>query len=309
MKINVTLLCKASRYSKAANSRKYIVIHNTANTASARAEALNCNRNDGQSSFHYVLDGSEIYASVPTKYTAWSVGAWSGCEQLIGNGESISIEVCSDCKEFTKAQKEQLRELVRYLMQEYKIPKSHVVRHYDCHTGRKRCPYAYSGTKTNDAKWETLRNYLCDDTYKYVPVQIYNSNCKDAQQWQIIADKDGYCNIINRKYGQVLDCQHGAIAPSTPVGVWDSNGSDCQKWRLLYYENERCFEIVNKKSGLALDLKGGNCDASTPLQIYTRNNSKAQRFAIIPIDGTWNWIVSAKACKPLEIKGGGKSKR
>lgn len=311
MKINSDYPCKSTRYLKSANSRRYIVIHNTANTATAKQEAMNCHNNAGQSSFHYVLDGNEIYSSVPVSYIAWSVGAWSGCKQLIGNSESISIEVCSNGVDFTSKQQNQLSELVKYLMRKFNIPKSRIVRHYDCHTGHKRCPYAYSGTKANEAKWAKLVEFLCNDsvaTYNYVTAQIYQANQKDAQRWQIVADKDGFCSIINKKHGQALDCQNGKIAKSTPVGVWMPNNTDAQKWQLVKHD-DGLMEIVNKKSGLALEIKGGNCDDSTPLQIYTRNDSKSQRFALIPIDSTYCYIVNAKSCKPIEIKGGAKSTR
>lgn len=312
MKIDSSLPCKASRYSKAINSRRYIVIHNTANTASARQEALNCHNNAGQSSFHYVLDGKEIYSSVPESYTAWSVGAWSGCKQLIGNSESISIEVCSNGTEFTLEERNQLSELVRYLMGKYKVPKSRIVRHYDCHTGHKPCPRYYCGSKAADARWEKLRDFLITekvDTYRYVTVQTYTPNQKDAQKWQIIADKDGYCTIVNRKYGQALDCQNGKTSKSTPVGVWIPNDTDAQKWQIFKDEDSALVEIVNKKSGLALDVKGGSVEPSAPVQLYTRNGSYSQRFALIPCGEGFHYIIGAKSLLPLEIKGGQKSTR
>lgn len=132
----------------------HIVIHNTGNTASAAAEASYAHDDQHSSSFHYVLDGGSIYQCVHEYDTAWSVGAWSGATQLISNGQSISIEVCSDGVPFTDAEISQCAWLVQDIMQRYGIPADNVVRHYDCHTGHKLCPAAYSGD--NDGAWPGL---------------------------------------------------------------------------------------------------------------------------------------------------------
>lgn len=150
--------CKPSRYTKGGNSRKYIVVHNTANTASAVNEANNIHNNAGSSSFHYVLDDKDIVQCVHDYDTAWAVGAWSGCTAYVKNSESISIEVCNPGTEFSTAEKQNLRKLVMHLMEYYGIPASRVVRHWDCHSGRKACPKFYSGS--NNSAWSALHAYI-----------------------------------------------------------------------------------------------------------------------------------------------------
>lgn len=140
-------------YTPGGNSCRYIVVHNTSNTANANAEARYAANDQHPSSYHYVLDGSNpVYQILDDTDTAWAVGAWSGARQLIGNNESISIEVCSNGTEFTGSEVAQLTELVGILMKRHGIPASRVVRHYDCHTGHKDCPAAY----VNQAKWNAL---------------------------------------------------------------------------------------------------------------------------------------------------------
>lgn len=158
---------RSDRYTPGGNSHKCIVVHNTANTASANNEALNLKNNSGSSSFQYVLDGIEIIQCVHDYDTAWAVGAWAGATPIIANSESISIEVCSPGTEFTSAEVEQLRKLVLHLMEYYSIPAHNVVRHYDCHTGHKLCPAAYCGSSANDARWEKLRSYITGKTSSY----------------------------------------------------------------------------------------------------------------------------------------------
>lgn len=143
-------------YRHGGNSMEWIVVHNTGNSASAENEARYAQNDQHESSYHYVLDGDECYQLLNDWDTAWAVGAWRGAVQWIGNSESISIEVVSDGVEFTVAEKDQLRELVGALMAEHGIPADHVVRHYDCHSGRKDCPAFY----VDEGAWADLRAYI-----------------------------------------------------------------------------------------------------------------------------------------------------
>lgn len=150
----------AGNYTPGGNSCRYIVVHNTGNTASARSEASYAQNDQHESSYHYVLDGSECYQVLDDTDTAWAVGAWRGCTQYIGNGESISIEVCSDGVPFTDAEVSMLSELVQTLMQRHGIDGGHVVRHRDCHSGHKDCPAAY----VDDGAWQALKARIVEGT-------------------------------------------------------------------------------------------------------------------------------------------------
>ena len=159
--ISRAFTCHPQRYSPGGNSPKYIVIHYTANDAPARNEATNVMyNNDGRkASAHFYLDGSgTIYQVMELTDTAYAVGAWAGATQLIGNRESVSIEVCNDGGQFTVDEIAELRWLARRLMAHLGIDADHVVRHFDCHTGRKECPLYYSGF--NNKHWETLHDTI-----------------------------------------------------------------------------------------------------------------------------------------------------
>ena len=139
-------------YSIGGNSCRYIVVHYTGAPGSAKATATWSHRDAHGSSYHYVLDGSgTIWQTMRDTDTAWAVGAWAGCSQLIRNSESISIEVCSAGADFTPAEISELRWLVQRLMAAHPTPASRVVRHWDCHTGRKLCPAPYCGSAATDA--------------------------------------------------------------------------------------------------------------------------------------------------------------
>lgn len=150
----------SGNYTPGGNACRYIVVHNTGNTAGARAEANYAASNQHPSSYHYVLDGTgTIYQILNDTDTAWAVGAWRGVSQLIGNGESISIEVCSNGTAFTPEEIAELRWLVQTLMNRYGISPAHVVRHYDCHTGRKDCPAYY----VDATRWATLHALITSE--------------------------------------------------------------------------------------------------------------------------------------------------
>lgn len=149
----------SGNYSAGGNAPRYIVVHYTANTATARQEATYAATSQHPSSYHFVLDGGgTIYQLLDVTDTAWAVGAWAGATQLIGNSESVSIEVCNDGRQFTTDEVAELRWLVRKLMRELGIDADHVVRHFDCHTGRKDCPLYYAGF--GNKAWETLRDTI-----------------------------------------------------------------------------------------------------------------------------------------------------
>lgn len=145
---------RPDRYTAGGNSKQFIAVHNTGSTASAVNEAKNLHNNPGTSSFQYTLDGSSIYQCVHDYDTAWAVGAWKGTTPYIKNDQTISIEVCCPGTEFTDAEKDQLHFLVQDLMAFHGIPASHVVRHWDCHSGRKECPRFYSGA--GNSAWDDL---------------------------------------------------------------------------------------------------------------------------------------------------------
>lgn len=141
---------------------KYIAIHYTAGSTSKSGKAMEA-RNiflSRNASADFVVDDEQIVQINPDikNYFCWAVGdkknATSRGGRLYGiatNKNTVSIEICSNLRAGTtaaipnhdgwyftdKAVNNALR-LVRYLMQQYNIPKSNVVRHYD--VSGKLCP-------------------------------------------------------------------------------------------------------------------------------------------------------------------------
>lgn len=162
MRISREYHAHSGNYNVGGNSCRYIVVHNTGNVANARAEARFAQNDQHPSSYHYVLDGNECFQILDDTDTAWAVGAWAGAYQIIGNRESVSIEVCSNGTEFTSQEIRQLTELVGILMDRWNIPAERVVRHYDCHSGHKDCPAFY----VNQSRWNALWSVITSGIIK-----------------------------------------------------------------------------------------------------------------------------------------------
>lgn len=115
-----------------------IVIHNTANDASAQNEVAHMQRNGNKVSFHYAVDDKEIVQGIPLTRNSWNAGDGGNGK---GNREGISIEICyskSGGSRFEKAQ-ENAAELTAYLLKKYGWGLEKVTKHQD-YNG-KHCPH------------------------------------------------------------------------------------------------------------------------------------------------------------------------
>lgn len=93
MKINQKLVSESKYNIKCPYEMKpeFIVVHNTANDASAANEISYMVRNNNEVSFHFAVDNEEIWQGVPLNRNTWNAG--DGAEG-IGNRKGISIEIC-----------------------------------------------------------------------------------------------------------------------------------------------------------------------------------------------------------------------
>ena len=107
MKI-VQNLVPASKYSVKcpySMTPEFIVVHNTANDASARNEIAYMISNNNQVSFHYAVDDKEIVQGIPENRNAWHAGDGAHGQ---GNRKGLSIEICyskSGGQRFIEAEK------------------------------------------------------------------------------------------------------------------------------------------------------------------------------------------------------------
>ncbi len=130
-----------------------IVIHNTANDASAKNEVAYMRRNNNQVSFHYAVDDKEIVQGIPENRNAWHSGDGNGK----GNREGIAIEIChskSGGAKFDKAEAIAI-ELIVDILKRYGWGIDKVTKHQD-YNG-KYCPH-----RTLDLGWERFLGMIED---------------------------------------------------------------------------------------------------------------------------------------------------
>ena len=115
-----------------------IVVHNTANNASAKNEVAYMRRNNNQVSFHYAVDDKEVVQGIPENRNAWHSGDG---EHGKGNREGIAIEICyskSGGDRFTQAEL-RAAELIADILKRYGWGVDRVTKHQD-YSG-KYCPH------------------------------------------------------------------------------------------------------------------------------------------------------------------------
>ena len=117
---------------------EFIVVHNTANDASAYNEVAYMIRNNKKVSFHFAVDDKEIWQGVPTNRNTWNAGDNTNGK---GNRKGIAIEICysmSGGDRFTKAEN-LAAEFIASLLHERDWGIEMVTKHQD-YNG-KNCPH------------------------------------------------------------------------------------------------------------------------------------------------------------------------
>lgn len=182
MEINKTYPCHSSNYRKGRrDSIKYIVIHYVGATGGAldNVKYYGSAANIGASAHFYVGHASEngaIYQSVAPEDCAWHCGSETGkYYSECRNDSSIGIEMCCHKAKdgtwyFDDITVEKAIEFTRYLMNEYGIDASRVIRHYD--VTHKTCPAPFVD---NPAKWKEFKNAIQKEAIN-MPKTVYSLN-------------------------------------------------------------------------------------------------------------------------------------
>ena len=136
---------------------EFIVVHNTANDATAENEVAYMIRNKNQVSFHYAVDDQEVVQGVPINRNTWHAGDGNG----EGNRKGISIEICyskSGGTRFDQAEKNAAH-FIATLLRERQWGIDKVKKHQDFRN--KYCPH-----RTLDKGWngfiQMIKSYLND---------------------------------------------------------------------------------------------------------------------------------------------------
>lgn len=250
---------------------EFIVVHNTANDASANNEIAYMISNNNKVSYHYAVDDVEIVQGILENRNAWHAGDGGSGK---GNRKGLAIEICyskSGGEKFDKAE-ENAAEFIASKLKEKGWGIDKVKKHQDF--ANKYCPH-----RTLDYGWERflnkIRTYLGQAT---VDTSINTSKDLNLIVDEVIAGKWG--NGEDRKnrlsqagynYSEVQDLVNQKLAGSSTnsksidtivdeviAGQW-GNGND-RKTRLenAGYNYQEVQNKVNEKLGVKTSNKKSN---------------------------------------------------
>lgn len=207
-----------------------IVVHNTANDASAASEISYMISNDNEVSFHYAVDDKEIVQGVLESRNTWNAADGNGP----GNRQGIAIEICyskSGGEKFDKAEKN-AAEFIASILKRKGWNISKVTKHQD-YSG-KYCP-----ERTLNYGWQRFLNmvqsymstdnapFTCD-THSTVTIQKgkkYQALITCASYPKVIAGTGDIVSIslASRSGNNYFFAFTGAKAGST--GIYINNSS------------------------------------------------------------------------------------
>ena len=137
---------------------EFIVVHNTANDATAENEVAYMIGNKNQVSFHYAVDDQEVVQGLPIDRNAWACGDGANGK---GNRKGIQVEICyskSGGTRFDEAEKNAAH-FIATLLRERQWGIDKVKKHQDFRN--KYCPH-----RTLDKGWngfiQMIKSYLND---------------------------------------------------------------------------------------------------------------------------------------------------
>ncbi len=131
---------------------EFIVVHNTANDASAANEVAYMISNNNKVSFHYAVDDKQIVQGIPENRNAWHAGDGGSGK---GNRKGLSIEICyskSGGNKFIEAEKLAAK-FIAFKLKEKGWDISKVMKHQDF--SKKYCPH-----RTLDMGWQRFLNMV-----------------------------------------------------------------------------------------------------------------------------------------------------
>ncbi len=203
---------------------EFIVIHNTANNASASNEVAYMHRNNNEVSFHFAVDDKEIIQGLPLNRNSWNAGDGGSGK---GNRKGISIEICyskSGGTKFETAQKN-AAELTAKLLKDYGWGIDKVKKHQDFNG--KYCPhrtladygwgYFLNLVKGYMTPKTTTTNVKKDSLVSIKSGAVYYNSTKKVPSW-VLGDK-WYVAEINGSRAVINKNEKGTSAINSPIDV------------------------------------------------------------------------------------------
>lgn len=249
-----------------------IVVHNTANDASARNEITYMTNNDYETSFHYAVDDKEIVQGIEENRNGWHASDGNGK----GNREGIAIEICyskSGGKRFIKAEQNAV-DLIVDILKRYGWGIDRVTKHQD-YGNHKYCPH-----RTLDMGWDRFLNMIkakLEDKSVSNEVNVYYRVKTQKHGWlKEVKNLEDYAGYENSPItGLAIRVDKGSVRYRVHIKeIKDNNGNIIVKGRWLPYVTD--YNIKDKINGYA---GNGNIIDCVEVYYYTPNNIRPYKKA------------------------------
>ena len=248
-----------------------IVVHNTANDASADQEIRYMNKSEAeggrQVSYHYAVDDIEAVQGLPENRNGWHAGDGNGK----GNREGIAIEICyslSGGDRFIKAEQNAV-ELIVDILKRYGWGIDKVTKHQDYSS--KYCPH-----RTLDMGWDRFINMIKakmgDETPVEQPANYLKANYIGVSIVDALKSIGVDSSFTNRKRLAVLNGisnysgtpgQNTTLLSLLKQGKLKANGSGNTNVSQPAKTDDTAYLKVNYNGTSIVDaLKSANMDSS-----------------------------------------------
>ncbi len=207
---------------------EFIVVHNTANDASAMSEVSYMIGNNNKVSFHAAVDGYRVVEGIPFDRNTWN--ATDGRNGK-GNRKGIAVEICyskSGGENFNEAE-ELAAEYIAYLLKQRNWGIEKVKKHHDF--ASKYCPH-----RTMDLGWDRFLN-MVKSHLEDVPEEKKNEHIESGSDEPVRTYKNG----------------------STSEVVYSDSSCTIKIGSLNKWEKCDCFGIFNNRAMVRYQVgKTGN---------------------------------------------------
>lgn len=260
---------------------EFVVVHNTANDASAENEIAYMIRNDNQVSYHYAVDDVCIVQGIPTNRNAWHSGDGANGN---GNRKGIAIEICyskSGGDRFIKAE-QNAAEFIARILTAYGWGIDKVKKHQDF--SNKYCPH-----RTLDMGWDRflkmIESYMDNHVNNITKSIDEIANEVIAGAWGNGEDRKNRLEAAGYNYSEVQAKVNEILNGGTPV-VNNTQKlylpASASSWRIYHLNvapvkgNECGFLKPSKFGGLEYDILGWTQDNVAIIQ--TRDFGQVQIY-------------------------------
>nr|DAJ09135.1 MAG TPA: N-acetylmuramoyl-L-alanine amidase [Caudoviricetes sp.] len=161
---------------------EFIIIHNTANDASAMSEISYMIGNNKKVSYHCAIDNYRVVQGIPFNRNTWNAGDGRNGN---GNRKGISLEICysrSGGEQFEEAEK-LAAEYTAYLLKQNNWGIDRVKKHQDF--ANKYCPH-----RTLDMGWQRFLN-MVSSYLEVKPVENENKNIESGSDEPVKTYQNG----------------------------------------------------------------------------------------------------------------------